>query len=94
MTGWRREFEDPIHLGNGRVLVTLEDAARYIQKLPKAAQSKRHWQIAVEILIKGAEGRDFILHAQWAMLKAVHHDRPVVKAEPRRKRAKAFKIVR
>jgi hypothetical protein len=35
--GWKRKFEDPIPLPRGRQLVTLEDAARYIQKLPKAA---------------------------------------------------------
>jgi hypothetical protein len=29
-------FDDPIPLPKGRQLVTLKDAARYIQKLPKA----------------------------------------------------------
>jgi hypothetical protein len=32
----KAEFELPIPLDRGRELVTLEDAARYIQKLPKA----------------------------------------------------------
>ena len=36
--GWQRRFEEPIPLPRGRQLVTLEDAARYIQKLPKAEQ--------------------------------------------------------
>jgi hypothetical protein len=31
---WSTPFPDPIELPNGRKLVTLEDAARYIQKLP------------------------------------------------------------
>jgi hypothetical protein len=32
----KAEFELPIPLDRGRELVTLEDASRYIQKLPKA----------------------------------------------------------
>jgi hypothetical protein len=39
----------------GRQLVTLEDAARYIQKLPKAEQQIEEWQTAVEVLILVAE---------------------------------------
>jgi hypothetical protein len=53
--GWKRKFEDPIPLPRGRQLVTLEDAARYIQKLPKAEQQIEEWQTAVEVLILVAE---------------------------------------
>ena len=53
--GWRRRFEEPILLLRGRQLVTLEDAARYIQKLPKAEQQIEEWQTAVEVLILVAE---------------------------------------
>jgi hypothetical protein len=53
--GWKRKFEDPIPLPRGRQLVTLEDAARYIQKLPKAEQHIEEWQTAVEVLILVAE---------------------------------------
>jgi hypothetical protein len=52
---WKRKFEDPIPLPRGRQLVTLEDAARYIQKLPKAEQQIEEWQTAVEVLILVAE---------------------------------------
>jgi hypothetical protein len=34
--GSQRRFDDPISLPRGRQLVTLEDAAGYIMKLPKA----------------------------------------------------------
>jgi hypothetical protein len=34
--GWQRRFDEPIPLPRGRQLVTLEDAAAYIMKLPKA----------------------------------------------------------
>jgi hypothetical protein len=41
-TGWKRPFANPIPLPGGRQLVTLEDAAGYIMKLPKArAESRR-----------------------------------------------------
>ena len=54
--GWKRPFEDdPIPLPRGRELVTLEDAARYIQKLPKAEQQIEEWQTAIEALILVAE---------------------------------------
>jgi hypothetical protein len=38
-----------------RQFVTLEDAARYIQKLPKAEQQIEEWNTAIEALILVAE---------------------------------------
>ena len=34
--GWQRQFDDPIPLPRSRQLVTLEDAGKFITKLPKA----------------------------------------------------------
>ena len=48
---WSSRFDDPIPLPRGRELVTLEDAAKYIQKLPKAEQDLEEWQAAVEALL-------------------------------------------
>jgi hypothetical protein len=45
---WSRRFDDPIPLPGGRELVTLEDAANYIQKLPEAEQLFAERQAAVE----------------------------------------------
>jgi hypothetical protein len=59
--GWKRPFDDPIDLPRGRQLVTLKDAADYIMKLPKGVQKLEEWQTATEILIKAAEGRDFLM---------------------------------
>jgi hypothetical protein len=36
----------------GRQLVTLEDAATYIMKLPKAEQDLEEWQTAVACLLR------------------------------------------
>jgi hypothetical protein len=49
--GWRRPFDDPVPRPRGRQLVTLEDAAKYIRKLPKAEQQLDEWQAAVEALL-------------------------------------------
>jgi len=39
--GWNRAFEDPIPLARGRQLVTLQDVASYVMKLPKDEQNIR-----------------------------------------------------
>jgi hypothetical protein len=49
--GWKRPFDDPIPLARGRQLVTLEDAGKYITKLPKAEHEAAQWQAAMEALI-------------------------------------------
>lgn len=71
MKDWDREFEDPVVAPNGKPLNTLKDAARYIQKLPKAEHDKPHWQTAGECLIAAAEGRGPLLHARSGMLRAM-----------------------
>jgi len=49
--GWQRPFDEPIPLPRGRRLVTLEDAGKYITKLPKAEHEAAEWQAAMEALI-------------------------------------------
>jgi len=49
--GWRRRFDDPIPLPRGRQLVTLEDAGKFITRLPKADHEAPEWQAAMEALI-------------------------------------------
>jgi hypothetical protein len=61
-------------LPRGRQLVTLEDAAGYIMKLPKAEQDLPEWQTAVACLIGAAEGRDFMMHARIGMLRALNRN--------------------
>ena len=53
----------------GRQLVTLEDAAAYIMKLPKAEQDLEEWQTAIGRLIGAAEGRDFLMHARIGVMR-------------------------
>jgi hypothetical protein len=67
---WSTKFEDPIP-----GMATMQDAADYILKLPKAKQKLPHWQAAVEALIMAAEGRGPLLHARVGMLRAMNHGR-------------------
>jgi hypothetical protein len=69
--GWMQPFDDPIPLPRGRQFVTLQDAASYIMKLPKAEQKLEEWQTATEVLIKAAEGRDFLMHARIGVMRAL-----------------------
>jgi hypothetical protein len=71
---WSREFEDPIPLPRGRQLITLQDAADYIMKLPKADQAATEWQTAIACLIGAAEGRDFLMHARVGVLRALNRN--------------------
>jgi hypothetical protein len=72
--GWKRPFDDPIPLPGGRQLVTLEDAAAYNMKLPKADQDLEEWQTAVGCLIGAAEGRDFVMHSRIGVLRALNFE--------------------
>lgn len=94
MMPWSRAFEDPVTLPDGRPLRTLRDAGRHIAGLPKATQGRPEWQAATEALLMAAEDRGPLLHARVGMLRAIHHGRPAPPAEPRRKRAKAYRVVR
>ena len=53
--GWSTAFEDPISLPDGRRLLTLREAAKYITQLPKREQTESEWQTAIEVLILVAE---------------------------------------
>jgi hypothetical protein len=64
--GWKRPFDDPIVLPDGRSLVTLEDAGDYITRLPKAEQQLDEWQTAIEALMMAAESRGPVMHARIA----------------------------
>jgi hypothetical protein len=91
---WDQSFFDPIELPNGRKLITLRDAALYITKLPKAEQQTAEWQTAAEVLMLIGERNGDPMMAHIAMMRALHRDRPRAAPTPRRKRAKAYRIVR
>jgi hypothetical protein len=88
---WSAKFNDPISLPGRKPLVSLRDAALYIQRLPRAEQSKPHWQAACEALILVAEEDGPVMLARIGMMRALNYGKPV---EPRRKAVKAYRIIR
>ena len=75
--GRKRRFDDPIPLPRGRQLVTLEDAGKFITKLPKAEQQDPAWQTAVEALILVAQTNGPTMFARIGVMQALnrHHVR-------------------
>src|SRR5882757_9892570 len=70
--GWTRPFDDPISLPRGRQLVTLKDAAAYIQKLPEAEQQLAEWQAAVEALLLVVEHTGPTMMARIGVMRALN----------------------
>ncbi len=68
---WSTPFGDPIILPDGRKLLTLEDAADYITKLPKNESALPEWQTAIEALILCSRGGDTML-ARIGVMKALN----------------------
>jgi hypothetical protein len=72
--GWKRPFDEPIPLSRGRHLVSLKDAANYIQKLPKTEQMLEEWQVAVEALLLVVELNGPTMMARIGMLRALNRN--------------------
>jgi phage-related protein len=68
-------FDQPIRLRSRRKLVTLQQAADYIMKLPEDVQRQERWQIAVENLINAAEsGGGWLMFARIGVMRALNGD--------------------
>ena len=92
LTGWDRQFHDPIPLPDGGALRTLRDAGEYIANLPKAEHNAPAWRAAMEaLLLAVAHGGDTML-ARIGIIKALHASRPELPPTPRRKRT--YRVVR
>jgi hypothetical protein len=91
---WDQQFFDPIELPNGRKLVTLRDAALYITKLPKAEHDAPEWRAAMQALLLVAEHDGPTMFARIGMMRALRRHQAKPAQAPRRKRAKAYRIVR
>lgn len=69
---WSRRFDKPIERLRGRQLVTLQDAATYIMKLPKAEQNLPEWQAAIEALLLVAEHDGPTMLARIGVMRALN----------------------
>jgi hypothetical protein len=61
--------------------------------LPKAEQDAPHWRTAAELLMRIAEHGGDLMMARIATMRALHRREPHEAQKPRRKRAKAYRIV-
>jgi hypothetical protein len=65
--GWRKRFDDPIVLPDGKKLVTLRDAIQHLgETVPKRERDHPAVLLAATVLTNAAEGRDFMTHAHIA----------------------------
>ena len=71
---WSRAFDDRIPLPRSRQLVTLKDAANYIQRLPKAEQDFEEWQAAVEALLLVVELNGPTMMAHIGFMRALNRN--------------------
>jgi len=92
--GWSRKFAEPIILQDGRKLLTLRDAGKFIMRLPKAKHNRPEWRLAAAMLMQAAEDGAPVMLAEIAMRRALGADGEPAPPEPRRKRAKKYRIVR
>jgi len=90
---WSQRFVPAVPLPDGGELATLSDARAYILALPADTQQLPRWQAATEaLLLVGQHGGDPML-PRIGLMKALYPgDAP--QAAPRRKRAKAYGIIR
>jgi hypothetical protein len=93
-TGWSRPFDAPIALSEGRTLVTLGDAGRYITGLLEEVQHRPEWQAAAEALLLVAERGGPTMLPRIGIMRALNAEGPAPEITPRRKRAKPHRIVR
>ena len=71
---WQRHFDDPIPLPRRRQLVTLEDAGRYITKLPRAEHDADEWQAAMQALLLVAEHNGPMMFARIGIMRALNRN--------------------
>jgi hypothetical protein len=70
--GWKRKFEEPIPLPDGRTLATLHDAATFITGLPKKEAALPEWQAAIEALMLVVEQNGPPMFARIGVMRALN----------------------
>jgi hypothetical protein len=66
----------------------------YITKLPKAEHDAEPWQAAMEALMLVAKHDGPTMFARIGVMRGLHRHKPKAAPAPRRKRVKAYRIVR
>jgi hypothetical protein len=72
---WKRAFDEPIPLPDGRELRTLLDAGRYVAALPHSMHEREEWQAVMEVLLLAVEGREPVRLVHIAMTLALQESK-------------------
>lgn len=93
---WKRRFDDPVKLPDGRKLKTLDDARNYLMTfaVPRQPDKKQMLANALRTVLGAADGTDLMMHARIAVGRWVHRDGPPRKMERLPKRVKAYRVLR
>ena len=82
---WKRRFDEPIKLPNGRKLVTLKDAiARLAKEVPKSEHGMKQVQAAAHCVTVDAENGRPLVFARIGVLQAINRHKPE-EFDPKRK---------
>jgi hypothetical protein len=82
---WKRRFDEPIKLPNGRKLVTLKDAIAWLAKeVPQSEHGMKQVQAAAHCVTEAAENDGPMMFARMGMLQAINRHRPE-EFDPKRK---------
>jgi len=94
LMGWTAPLDTPIALPDGREITSLRDAGAYVATLPAATQARPEWQAATAALLLVAEGGGPTMLARIGVTRALNAGKPAPEPEPRRKRIKAYRLIR
>jgi hypothetical protein len=75
--GWKRAFDAPIKLPDGKNLVTLADAIAWLAKeVPKSEHGMKQVQAAAHCVTEAAETGSPLLFAKIGMMQAINRHKP------------------
>lgn len=72
----RTKFIPPIDLPDGKQLITLEDAGRYLMAMPEKKLNEPEWKAALRIVVRAINGEEPEMHARIAMMRALQGIKP------------------
>jgi hypothetical protein len=84
---WSKRFEPPIPLPGGGSLVTLRDAANFIERLPPTEQQHPKVQTAIHVLLQAVDHGGPVIFARMGVTAMLgRHDPPKPTRPPKRRR--------
>jgi hypothetical protein len=84
----------PLPIPGSKPLRTLRDVAKFLMGMPPRDRIQPHWLDAIEALIIVVEKNGPTMFARIGIMRALNREKPAPNAEPRRKKAEAYRVVR